>query len=143
MAIEFLKKASKTPQSGEEETVRIVEEMLQAIESTGEEKVREYTKTLDKYSGNVVVTPEEIAKSASSLSKKIKDDIKFACNRVRTFAKKQLESITEFESEIGTRSLLRTEKDPDGNSRVLCSGRTLCPCSFSNNEHHNSQGCRS
>ncbi|MDP6522488.1 MAG: histidinol dehydrogenase, partial [SAR324 cluster bacterium] len=100
MAIEFLKKASKTPQSGEEETVRIVEEMLQAIESAGEEKVREYTKTLDKYSGNVVVTPEEIAKSASSLSKQIKDDIKFAYNRVRTFAKKQLESITEFESEI-------------------------------------------
>ena len=100
MAIEFLKKASKTPQSGEEETVRIVEEMLQAIESAGEEKVREYTKTLDKYSGNVVVTPKEIAKSASSLSKQIKDDIKFAYNRVRTFAKKQLESITEFESEI-------------------------------------------
>ena len=41
MTIEFLKKAAKTPQSGEEETVRIVEEMLQAIESAGEEKVRE------------------------------------------------------------------------------------------------------
>ena len=62
MTIKFLKKASKTPQSGEEETVRIVQEMLQAIESAGEEKVREYTKILDKYSGNVVVTPEEIAK---------------------------------------------------------------------------------
>ena len=100
MAIEFLKKAAKTPQSGEEETVRIVQEMLQAIESAGEKKVMEYTKTLDKYSGNVVVTPEEIAKSASSLSKHIKDDINFAYNRVRTFAQKQLESITEFESEI-------------------------------------------
>ena len=98
MAIEFLKKAVKTPQSGEEETVRIVQEMLQAIESAGEEKVMEYTKTLDKYSGNVVVTPEEIAKSASSLSNHIKDDINFAYNRVRTFAQNQLESITEFES---------------------------------------------
>ena len=100
MAIEFLKKAAKTPLSGEEETVRIVQEMLQAIESAGEEKVIEYTKILDKYSGNVVVTPEEIAKSASSLSNHIKDDINFAYNRVRTFAQKQLESITEFESEI-------------------------------------------
>ena len=35
-----------------------------------------------------------------SLSKLIKDDINFAYNRVRTFAQKQLESITEFESEI-------------------------------------------
>ena len=100
MAIKFLKKAEKTPQSGEEETLRIVQEMLQAIESTGEEKVIEYTKTLDKYTGNVVVTPEEIAKSSSRLSKQIKDDIKFSYNRVRTFAQKQLESITEFESEI-------------------------------------------
>ena len=39
MAIEFLKKAVKTPQSGEEQTARIVQEMLQAIESSGEEKV--------------------------------------------------------------------------------------------------------
>ena len=45
MAIEFLKKAVKTPQSGEKETVRIVQEMLQAIESAGEKKVMEYTKT--------------------------------------------------------------------------------------------------
>ena len=77
MAIEFLKKSEKTPLSGEEETVRIVQEMLKAIESSGEKKVMEYTKTLDKYSGNVVVTPEEIAKSASSLSNQIKDDINF------------------------------------------------------------------
>ena len=49
MGIEFLKKATKTPQSGEEETVRIVQKMLQAIESSGEEKVIEYTKTLGKY----------------------------------------------------------------------------------------------
>ena len=56
MAIEFLKKAVKTPQSGEEETVRIVQEMLQAIESAGEEKVLEYTKILDKYSGCLLYT---------------------------------------------------------------------------------------
>ena len=43
MGIEFLKKAAKTPQSGEEQTARIVQEMLQAIEYSGEEKVMEYT----------------------------------------------------------------------------------------------------
>ncbi len=88
MAIEFLKKAAKTPQSGEEQTASIVQEMLQAIESSGEEKVMEYTKNFDKYSGNVVATPEEIAKSASSLSKQIRDDIKFAYNRDRRWCKK-------------------------------------------------------
>ena len=52
MAIEFLKKAAKKPLSGEEETVRIVKEILQTIESACEGKVMEYTKTLEKYSGN-------------------------------------------------------------------------------------------
>jgi sulfopropanediol 3-dehydrogenase len=46
MAIEFLKKAAKTPQSGEENTRRIVTEILSAIESGGEDKVREYAEKL-------------------------------------------------------------------------------------------------
>ena len=47
MALEFLKKATKNPQTGEEDTRRIVTEMLNAIESGGEDKVREYAENLD------------------------------------------------------------------------------------------------
>ena len=61
MAIEFLKKATKNPQTGEEDTRIIVTEMLNAIESGGEDKVREYAENLDNYTGNLVVTPDEIA----------------------------------------------------------------------------------
>ncbi len=49
MAIEFLKKATKNPQTGEEDTRSIVTEMLNAIESGGEDKVREYAENLDNY----------------------------------------------------------------------------------------------
>lgn len=100
MAIEFLKKAAKTPQTGEDDTRRIVTEMLAAIESGGEDKVREYAETLDHYTGNIVVTPEEIAAASAKVSDQLKDDIRFAYDRVRDFAEKQRDSTVEFESEI-------------------------------------------
>ena len=100
MAIEFLKKANKNPKTGEENVFRIVTEMLSAIESGGEDKVREYAKNLDNYTGNIVVTAEEISAAATKVPKQLKDDIRFAYDRVLTFAEKQLESMTEFEYEI-------------------------------------------
>jgi sulfopropanediol 3-dehydrogenase len=100
MAIEFLKKAAKTPQSGEEDTRRIVTEILSAIESGGEDKVREYAEKLDHYTGNSIVTPEEIAEATCKVPDQLKDDLRFAYDRVRTFAERQHESMTEFESEI-------------------------------------------
>ena len=65
MAIEFLKKANKNPKTGEENVSSIVTEMLSAIESGGEDKVREYAKNLDNYTGNIVVTSEEISAAAT------------------------------------------------------------------------------
>ena len=71
MALEFLKKATKNPQTGEEDTRNIVTEMLNAIESGGEDKVREYTENLDNYTGNIVVTPEEIAVASEKVSEQL------------------------------------------------------------------------
>jgi hypothetical protein len=42
MASEYLKKASRTPASGEQETRRIVSEMLAEIRNGGEKRAREY-----------------------------------------------------------------------------------------------------
>ena len=100
MALEFLKKATKNPQTGEEDTRIIVTEMLNAIESGGEDKVREYAENLDNYTGNIVVTPEEIADATGKVPVQLKDDIRFAYERVRLFAEQQRASMTEFESEI-------------------------------------------
>jgi len=100
MAIEYLKKAKKDQKTGEENISKIVTQMLSEIEIGGEEKVREFTENLDKYTGNIVVSPEEVAVATSNVSKQLKEDISFAYDRVCTFAEKQLESMTEFESEI-------------------------------------------
>ena len=62
--------------------------MLSEIEIGGEEKVKEFTENFDKYSGNIVVTPEEVEVASSKISKQLKDDISFSYERVYKFAKK-------------------------------------------------------
>ena len=42
MTIEYLKKAEKTAASGEDDTRKIVSDMLSAIEAGGEAKAREF-----------------------------------------------------------------------------------------------------
>ena len=100
MAIEYLKKASKTPATGEDETRKIVADMLQEIETDGEEAAKRYGAKLDGWNGNIVVTPDEIEAAAAQVPQILKDDIQFAYNRVRLFAERQRESIGEFETEL-------------------------------------------
>jgi len=100
MTIEYLKKADKTAASGEDDTRKIVSDMLSAIESGGEDKVREYAAKLDNYTGNIVVTPEEIAAATAKVPQQVKDDIQFSYDRVRGFAEKQRAALVDFEVEL-------------------------------------------
>ncbi|MGB5668964.1 MAG: histidinol dehydrogenase [Sedimenticolaceae bacterium] len=100
MTIEYLKKADKTAASGEDDTRKIVSDMLSAIEAGGEEKVREYAEKLDRYTGNIVVTPEEIAAATAKVPQQVRDDIQFAYDRVRGFAEKQRAALIDFEVEL-------------------------------------------
>jgi sulfopropanediol 3-dehydrogenase len=100
MTIEYLKKAEKTAASGEDDTRKIVAEMLSAIEAGGEDKAREYAAKLDNYTGNIVVTPEEIAAAGAKVPQRVKDDIQFAYDRVRGFAEKQRDALIDFEVEL-------------------------------------------
>ncbi|MCP4077008.1 MAG: histidinol dehydrogenase, partial [Gammaproteobacteria bacterium] len=83
MTIEYLKKAEKSAATGEDNTRKIVSEMLSEIEAGGEEKAIEYTAKLDNYTGNIVVTPDEILAAEAQVSQQMKDDIRFAYDRVR------------------------------------------------------------
>ena len=89
MTIEYLKKAEKSAASGEDDTRKIVAQMLAEIEAGGEEKAIEYTAKLDNFTGNIVVSDEEFAAAAAKVSQQVKDDIRFAYDRVRGFAEKQ------------------------------------------------------
>jgi sulfopropanediol 3-dehydrogenase len=96
----LLKKAARTPTSGEDDTRQRVDAMLRDIELRGEAAVREYALTLDGWQGDFVVTAEAIARAAASLSPQVKDDIAFAHAQVRAFALQQRASLHEFEAEI-------------------------------------------
>ncbi|MBT3659051.1 MAG: histidinol dehydrogenase [Rhodospirillaceae bacterium] len=100
MTIEYLKKAEKTSATGEDETRKIVADMLAGIEAGGEDAARAYGEKLDGYSGDIVVGPEAIARAADQVSQQLKDDLRFAYDRVRGFAEKQKASIGEFETEL-------------------------------------------
>ena len=100
MAITYFKKANKTPQSNTDETRAIVSDMLAKIEAGGEEAALTYGRNLDGYTGDAIVSEEIITKAADAVSDQVKDDIKFALERVTKFAEAQKASIQEFETEL-------------------------------------------
>lgn len=100
MAIEIIKKAIKTPATGEDDTARIVRDMLQDIEQGGEDKAREYAFKLDGWERDVVMTREEMDAAIAQVPQQTRDDIKFSHARVKAFAEAQLASMSEFETEL-------------------------------------------
>lgn len=96
----YLKKAARTPDTESGDAREVVVEMLAEIERRGEAAAREYAQKLDRWTGEIVVTPEEIERRTRDIPAGIKRDIEFATERVRRFAKAQLKSISEFQTEV-------------------------------------------
>jgi len=100
MSVEYLKKATKTAETDETKTREIVVNMLNDIRENGETAVKKYAQKLDNWTGDFIITQDDIAKAAASLDQRMKEDIQFAHDQVFTFAKKQRESMLEFETEL-------------------------------------------
>jgi sulfopropanediol 3-dehydrogenase len=100
MAIEYLKKAAKTPETESATAQRVAAEMLADIEARGEAAVREYAAKLDGWNGEILVSAEAIERRIRDIPSPIRRDIEFATERVRRFAQAQRQSIHEFETEI-------------------------------------------
>jgi sulfopropanediol 3-dehydrogenase len=100
MAIEHLKRASRTPQTQSDAAREVAAAMLADIEARGEAAVREYAEKLDRWTGDIVVTRAEIERRTRDIPASIKRDIEFATERVRRFAIAQRDSIREFATEI-------------------------------------------
>ncbi|KJY80815.1 histidinol dehydrogenase [Vibrio nigripulchritudo] len=100
MAIQYKKKATKTAATGEQDTSRIVSDMLNKIALGGEEQVIEFTKSFDDWDGDILVSESALQEAEAKLSDQMKQDIQFAYERVKRFAEAQLESLQEFEVEL-------------------------------------------
>ena len=96
----YLKKAIKTSFSDSQSVQDTVQEILDDIETNGESAAKNYATKFDKYNGNLRVTSEEIARAASMLPEKLKDDIRFAHDNVRKFAEAQKSTLSDMEIEV-------------------------------------------
>jgi sulfopropanediol 3-dehydrogenase len=101
MTIQYIKKADKTSASDEVETRQRVQDILKDIESGRDSSIREISRKFDKYEGDVIVSQEKIEDVIKSLDQKVKDDVQFSYDRVRTFAEHQLKHLNNnFEVEL-------------------------------------------
>ena len=113
MAITYLKRAAKTPGSETETARKVVADMLAEIGRRREDAAREYALKLDRWSGDIVMSPQEIERQTRDIPAPIRRDIEWATARVRDFARAQRDSIRDFEIELVT---------------GLIAGQRLVPC---------------
>ena len=93
----YLKKAS-TQTAADQNMIRpVVKEILDAIQSGGEEAARDYANRFDNWEGNIVVSQTEIAEAGTKLSEQARQDIAFVHQRVKTFAQAQRDSMHDIE----------------------------------------------
>ncbi len=100
MPRKYLKKAVKTAASDSASVTETVQAILSDIEKGGEAAAKAYAEKFDRYTGDLIVTGEEIEKASRGLPTKLKDDIRFAHDNVRKFAEAQRDSLSDVEVEI-------------------------------------------
>ena len=100
MPIEYLKRATKTPETESDNARAVVADMLAAIEAGGEQAVRDYAEKLDHWTGPIMLTAEEIERRAAEVPEAVRRDIELATGQVRAFALAQRRSISDFSVEL-------------------------------------------
>lgn len=100
MFINYMKRAEKTASTGEDDVRKTVQTVLDEIEAGGDEKAREYAAKFDKWTGDIVVSKDDMKAAADKVSTQLKDDIRFAHDQVRKFAEAQRASIKDTEIEL-------------------------------------------
>jgi len=100
MAIVYVKRAVRTLAQEAESVQATVQEMLAAITRGGEPAVREYARTLDGWTGDILLSSTEIARRMRDVPEAVRRDIDFAIAQVCRFATAQRESVRDFELEL-------------------------------------------
>lgn len=100
MTREYLKKATLTSTSDATDVSATVQSILNDIETRGDAGALEYAAKFDKYSGNVILTKEEINAAAALVPEQLKRDIDFAHYNVRRFAEAQKATLKDIQIEV-------------------------------------------
>lgn len=97
---EYLKKSDPPLEKIDNATTATVQEMLAAIAKDGEDAVRRYARDLDGWTGEILLGEDAFLQAERSLSQGVKDDIRYARDRVCQFAQRQRDSLHEFTTEL-------------------------------------------
>jgi sulfopropanediol 3-dehydrogenase len=77
-----------------------VRALLDEIAAGGEAAARDMARRFDGWEGEVIVSPEALARAVATVPEAVKADIRFAHDNVRRFAEAQLASVGEVEVEL-------------------------------------------
>jgi sulfopropanediol 3-dehydrogenase len=100
MGSTYLKRASKTPETETATAQKVVNEMLARIEAEGEQAVRDYARTLDRWEGDIVMSAAQIEAAIAEVPAQVRADIDFAAKQVYDFALAQRRSMADFAVEL-------------------------------------------
>lgn len=100
MARDYLKRAVKTATTDAGDVRETVQTILDEIEAGGDEAALRYAAKFDNYSGNILLSEEEIEAASGQLSQRLKDDIAFAHDNVRRFAEVQKQTMQSVDLEV-------------------------------------------
>jgi sulfopropanediol 3-dehydrogenase len=100
MTTTYLKKAIKTAATGETDTQSTVRDMLDIIKTGRETAATDFARKLDGWDGEIVVSRATIEAATKALPESVKDDIRFAHDRICAFAAHQRDSVREFEVDL-------------------------------------------
>lgn len=100
--IAYLKKrVVEDDKNSRDEIRQRVADLLKEIEAKGDEAIRHYSKQFDNWDpASFKLSEQEIEQAMTDADPKALNDIKYAQEQIRNFAKKQLESMNEIEVEV-------------------------------------------
>ena len=100
MARVYLKKADKTAKTDAGSTQDIVRGILSDIEEGREKVALEISAKFDKYSGNAILTRDEIDEAKQKIPQKLRDDMHYAHDNIMRFALAQKGTMSNMEMEL-------------------------------------------
>ena len=96
----YLKKSTRSAETGQTDVRAAVEAMLAEIERDGDAAAVRFAREFDKWQGDIVVSPEMRAQAARLVPEKLKDDIRFAHHNISRFAEAQRATVMDCTIEI-------------------------------------------
>ncbi|MGL6211228.1 MAG: histidinol dehydrogenase [Paracoccaceae bacterium] len=100
MTVTYLKTSTRRAETGQTDVREAVTALLAELAAGGDAAAVRLARDLDKWEGEIVVSPEARARAALQVPEKLRADIRFAHRNIRRFAEAQRATIMDCNIEI-------------------------------------------